>query len=175
MILLFAGCHKNLPQTQMDLAQSSIAESTTQKDSRQKDSSLSKIESKTKQESKKCNAPNPKTSALLSFVGDNVLGDYKGASGDTFNAKFREKNGDFAYFSNGVREVLGSDDLTIGNMEGVLSDRELKNAFEKPFSFKGQSSYTQVLREASIEALNLANNHSRDYGAQWFADTKEHV
>ncbi|MGX3044620.1 CapA family protein [Helicobacter sp. T3_23-1056] len=186
ILFTFAGCHKTPTKAQIDLTQSDIVDSaksaesatqkdSTKKDSRRKDSSPSKIDSKTKQESKKCNAPSPKTSALLSFVGDNVLGDYKGASGDTFNAKFREINGDFAYFSNGVREVLGSDDLTIGNMEGVLSDRELKNAFEKPFSFKGQSSYTQVLREASIEALNLANNHSRDYGAQGFADTKEHL
>ena len=183
ILLAFAGCHKNasLSHTQID-----SAEFGEQKLSTKKDSSLSKIdsqaeskkqESKAKQESKKftCNAPSPKNSALLSFVGDNVLGDYKGASGATFNAKFSEVKGDFAYFSNGVREVLGNDDLTIGNMEGVLSDRELKNAFEKPFSFKGQSSYTQVLREASIEALNVANNHSRDYGAQGFQDTKDNL
>ena len=125
-------------------------------------------------ESGKCTAHIP-TSAKLSFVGDNVLGDYKGSSGQTFNAKFAEVNEDFAYFSAGVREVLLSDDLTIGNMEGVLSDKNLKNAFEKPFSFKGTSRYTEILKIAGFEALNVANNHSRDYGAQGFQDTIEHL
>ena len=190
--LWLAGCHngikpsieKSSEQDSLESAQSAKKSKKAKKDSAQADSKAdSQADSKIglKKDSAKdsakstCNAPSPKTSALLSFVGDNVLGDYKGASGETFNTKFSEVNGDFAYFSNGVREVLGNDDLTIGNMEGVLSDRELKNAFEKPFSFKGCSSYTQVLREASIEALNLANNHSRDYGAQGFQDTKEHL
>ncbi|ETD23615.1 CapA family protein [Helicobacter macacae] len=186
--LWLAGCHSSIKpsiiepseQDSLESTQSAKATKKAKKDSTkadsQTDSKLGLKRDSTKDSAKSiCNAPTPKTSALLSFVGDNVLGDYKGASGETFNAKFSEVKGDFAYFSNGVREVLGSDDLTIGNMEGVLSDRELKNAFEKPFSFKGHSSYTQVLREASIEALNLANNHSRDYGAQGFQDTKEHL
>lgn len=190
--LWLAGCHSTIKpnliesseQDSPKSAQSAKATKKAKKDSAQADLQAdSQVNSKIglKKDSTKdfpkstCNAPIPKTSALLSFVGDNVLGDYKGASGETFNAKFSEVKGDFAYFSNGVREVLGNDDLTIGNMEGVLSDRELKNAFEKPFSFKGRSSYTQVLQDASIEALNLANNHSRDYGAQGFQDTKEHL
>lgn len=119
--------------------------------------------------------PNRPESALLSFVGDNVLGDYKGSAGATFNAKFKEMGEDMGYFSLGVREVLENDDLSIGNMEGVLSDKALKNAFDKPFSFKGSSRYTQILTTAGFEAMNVANNHSRDYGKQGFEDTIEHL
>ena len=119
--------------------------------------------------------PNRPESALLSFVGDNVLGDYKGSAGATFNAKFKEVGEDMGYFSLGVREVLESDDLSIGNMEGVLSDKALKNAFDKPFSFKGSSRYTQILTTAGFEAMNVANNHSLDYGKQGFEDTIEHL
>ena len=113
--------------------------------------------------------------AKLSFVGDIVLGDYKGASGATFNAKFKEVGGDYDYFTKGIVSVLENDDLSIGNMEGVLSDKNLKNAFDKPFSFKGQSIFTQILKSAHIQALNIANNHSRDYGRQGFLDTIEHL
>ncbi|HIV49875.1 CapA family protein [uncultured Helicobacter sp.] len=107
----------------------------------------------------------------ISFVGDCVLGDYKGASGATFNAKFKEVGGDYSYFSKGVREVLGNDDLSVGNLEGVLTDSNLNNAFVKPFSFKGPSRYTNILKSASIESVNIANNHTRDYGTQGFKDT----
>ena len=100
-----------------------------------------------------------------------MLGDYKGASGATFNAKFKEVGGDYDYFSKGVREVLEKDDLSVGNLEGVLTDKDLKNAFIKPFSFKGPSIYTNILKRASIESVNIANNHTRDYGAQGFKDT----
>lgn len=120
-------------------------------------------------------APHLQPQALLSFVGDNVLGDYKGSSGATFNAKFAEVGGDLGYFSLGVREVLESDDLSIGNMEGVLSDKPLKNAFDKPFSFKGASKYAKILNTAGFEAMNIANNHSRDYGKEGFEDTIKHL
>lgn len=119
--------------------------------------------------------PHLQPQALLSFVGDNVLGDYKGSSGATFNAKFEEVGGDLGYFSLGVREVLQADDLSIGNMEGVLSDKPLKNAFDKPFSFKGASHYAKILTTAGFEAMNIANNHSRDYGKQGFEDTITHL
>lgn len=119
--------------------------------------------------------PHLQPQALLSFVGDNVLGDYKGSSGATFNAKFEEVGGDLGYFSLGVREVLQADDLSIGNMEGVLSDKPLKNAFDKPFSFKGASKYAKILTTAGFEAMNIANNHSRDYGKQGFEDTITHL
>lgn len=111
------------------------------------------------------------TTITISFVGDCVLGDYKGASGATFNAKFKEVGGDYDYFSKGVREVLEKDDLSVGNLEGVLTDKDLKNAFIKPFSFKGPSIYTNILKAASIESVNIANNHTRDYGMEGFKDT----
>lgn len=108
---------------------------------------------------------------IISFVGDCVLGDYKGSSGATFNAKFKEMGGDYGYFSKGVREVLSADDLSVGNLEGVLTDKNLKNAFIKPFSFKGPSIYTNILKAASIDSVNIANNHTRDYGMEGFKDT----
>ncbi|RDU62444.1 CapA family protein [Helicobacter sp. MIT 14-3879] len=113
----------------------------------------------------------PSVSIKISFIGDNVLGDYKGAIGATFNKKFYEVNGDYKYFSKGVIDVLSKDDLSVGNLEGVLSDKNLNNAFKKQFSFKGISKYANILKEASIEIVNIANNHTRDYGVEGFKDT----
>lgn len=111
----------------------------------------------------------------LSFVGDIVLGDYKGATGATFNAKFKEVKGDYSYFSKVVAKIFSEDDLSIGNLEGVLTDKNLPTAFKKPFSFKGKSIYTNILKSSNIESVNIANNHTRDYGMEGFKDTKKNL
>ena len=46
---------------------------------------------------------------------------------------------------------------------------------DKQFSFKGDPSYTEILTNGSVEACNLANNHSKDYGIQGYEDTIANV
>lgn len=118
------------------------------------------------------NPKNPAKSVLLSFVGDIILGDYLGAEGETFDAKFAEVKGDFAYFGGGVAEILKNDDLSVGNLEGVLSNGDFTPAKEKPFIFKGRESYAKILRLAGIDIVNLANNHSLDYGQKGLERTQ---
>lgn len=118
------------------------------------------------------NPKNPAKSVLLSFVGDIILGDYLGAEGETFDAKFAEVNGDFGYFGGGVAEILKNDDLSVGNLEGVLSNGDFAPAKEKPFIFKGRESYAKILRLAGIDIVNLANNHSADYGQKGLERTQ---
>ena len=42
---------------------------------------------------------------------------------------------------------------------------------DKQFTFKGDPSYTNILTEGSVEAVNLANNHTMDYGSEGYQDT----
>ncbi|KJS47343.1 MAG: hypothetical protein VR66_20095 [Peptococcaceae bacterium BRH_c23] len=65
----------------------------------------------------------------------------------------------YNYFFSGVKKILGEDDLTIANLEGTLTE-----ATEKPdkssqgnqaFFFKGNPHYTEILKDGSIEAVNL--------------------
>ena len=118
-------------------------------------------------------SPKPKNTKIItiSFVGDIILGDYLGAEGATFDTKFAEVKGDLRYFGSGVAEVLRNDDLTVGNLEGVLNDKKLSVAKEKQFIFKGRESYAKILRFAGIDMVNLSNNHTNDYGAQGLKDT----
>ena len=58
----------------------------------------------------------------------------------------------------------------MANLEGVLSDRELKK-IEKAYNFRGSAAYTEILKEGSVECVTLANNHSRDYGPTGYSDT----
>ena len=111
-------------------------------------------------------------SFTLSAVGDCTLGMDKNFNYDTsFNA-YAEEHG-LDYFFENVRDVLAEDDLTIANLECTFTDSTDRN--DKTYAFKAPPSYAKMLTGASIEACNLANNHSNDYGSQSYTDTIENV
>lgn len=109
---------------------------------------------------------------LVSLAGDCTLGRDENQYGNTFPAKYDEVN-DPSYFFAGVQSAFANDDLTIVNFEGTLT--ESTNRADKTFAFKGDPSYTEILKQGSIEAVNLANNHSKDYGLESFEDTKKYL
>lgn len=104
----------------------------------------------------------------ISAAGDLTLGYYKGqTSGGRFD-EVASKNG-YSYFMNGVRDVFEEDDLTIVSLEGPLTTRGM--AKEKEFAIRGLPEYAQILKLGSIEAVNLANNHTYDYQKVGYDDT----
>ncbi len=107
-------------------------------------------------------------SITISAAGDCTLGtDENFDQSTSFNAYF-DQNG-AAYFFQNVKSIFDADDLTIVNMEGTLTEETSRQ--DKTFAFKGKGSYAQVLSEGGVEAANLANNHSHDYGDQSYIDT----
>ena len=104
----------------------------------------------------------------ISAAGDFTLGYYRGqGSGGRFD-EVANKNG-YSYFMNGVRSIFEEDDLTIINLEGPLTTRGI--AEEKQFAIRGLPEYAQILSLGSIEAVNLANNHTYDYQNIGYDDT----
>lgn len=75
-----------------------------------------------------------------------------------------------AYCFQNFKEVFEADDLTLINLECVLTTAE--NRVEKTFNIKGKPEYTGIMTSSSIEAVSLGNNHSADYGPQSLTDTK---
>lgn len=105
---------------------------------------------------------------LLSFTGDCILGTDEFFAWDTgFNAYYDLYGAD--YFLENVRDIFQNDDLTIVNMEGTLTEETTRE--EKQFAFKGEPEFVDILASSSVEAANVANNHSHDYGEQSFLDT----
>ena len=51
----------------------------------------------------------------------------------------------------------------------TLTDETAREA--KTFAFKAPAEYASILSGSSIEAANLANNHSHDYGEKSYTDT----
>lgn len=108
------------------------------------------------------------TSITMSFVGDVVLGKDENFDYETsMNAYYDENGAD--YFLEKVKPAFSSDDLTVINMEGTLTTAD--NRADKTFAFKADPSYVDILKNASVEAANVANNHSHDYGDQSLTDT----
>ncbi|MBP3886486.1 MAG: CapA family protein [Cellulosilyticum sp.] len=104
----------------------------------------------------------------ISAAGDFTLGYYKGqASGERFD-EVAKANG-YNYFMKNVKSIFETDDLTIVNLEGPLTTRG--TAKEKEFAIRGLPDYTKILTSGSIETVNLANNHTYDYGNIGYTDT----
>lgn len=108
---------------------------------------------------------------LMTFAGDVTLGSQEGirdheGSLDTFAA--REG---MDYFLREVQPLFAGDDLTVVNLEGVLADSTRGARRDKSIRFRGPTAMTEILRAGSVEAVNLANNHTLDYGKTGYAAT----
>ena len=107
-------------------------------------------------------------SLTLSVVGDCTLGTDETFDYDTSLNAYYENYGS-AYFLQNVKNIFSQDDLTIANFEGTLTESDARE--DKTFAFKGPASFTSILTDGSVEAVNTANNHSHDYGDQSYEDT----
>lgn len=105
----------------------------------------------------------------VSAVGDCTFGTDENFSYEgSMPAKYDEV-GDFHYFFENVKSIFEADDLTIVNFEGTLTDSTTRE--DKQFAFKADKEYAEILTDGFVEAANLANNHSKDYGEQSYTDT----
>ena len=107
----------------------------------------------------------------LTFLGDCTLGGETRTRGAaTGFPRTVEKEG-LGFPFRQLAALTRTDDVTVANLEGVLTDRELEKE-PKTFNFSGSAAYAEVLTRGGIECVTLANNHSHDYGEAGYADTK---
>ncbi len=77
----------------------------------------------------------------------------------------------WSYPCEGLKELFENDDITLVNFECVLNDTA--PASTSRFRFRGPTAYAAILPVCSIEAANLANNHSGDYGKEGYLSTRQ--
>lgn len=97
---------------------------------------------------------------LIACVGDMMLARDMGQA-------IRQYGSDYPFRD--VRHMLADADLTIGNLECVISERGEPEP--KAYTFRAPLTATQSLREAGFDLLNVANNHTLDFGPLALADT----
>lgn len=162
-ILILAGIHgcNNYMSSRQAAAKKTVSMNAS-KDNSQKASSDSQ-----NTDSSNATVSSP-VSLTLSVVGDCTLGTDETFDYDTsLNAYYENYGAD--YFLQNVKDIFSTDDLTIANFEGTLTDSDERE--DKTFAFKAPASYASILTGGSVEAVNTANNHSHDYGDQSFNDT----
>lgn len=111
-------------------------------------------------------------SVTVSMAGDCTLGKDEAFNYSTSLNAYYDMYGPTYFFQN-VKSVFDADDLTVVNFEGTLTDSTARNG--ETFAFKAPAEYAEILTDGGVEAVNVANNHSHDYGDQGFADTKENL
>ncbi len=107
----------------------------------------------------------------ITFTGDVTLGseEIKKNQPDSF-VKTAEREG-YEYFFRNVKDLFLQDDLTVVNLEGVLSDSANMENTGKAYRFRGPKDYARILTMSSIEACGISNNHTKDFGSQGYKNT----
>lgn len=109
----------------------------------------------------------------LSFIGDCILGSESGRITEG-NFSHTAENNSHDYFFSQVKDELSKDDLTIANMECVLTDRELEKIgkdYEPAYWYKAPTVNADILTLGSVEVASVVNNHVNDYGEEGYKDT----
>ncbi|MCI5772910.1 MAG: CapA family protein [Clostridiales bacterium] len=107
---------------------------------------------------------------VVTFLGDCTLGseEHERAKETSFDSYVLKYGWDYPF--SGVQTVIGQDDLTVANLEGVFYNYEANKA-HKTYNFRAPTSFAQILPVSSIEAVSLSNNHTEDYGQPGMRDT----
>ena len=121
-----------------------------------------------------CAAAEETDQITLSFLGDCSIGDaikYRDYA-ISYHATIREQGADWPFSL--VEDVLREDDLTVANLEVVLTTYT-KTRQDKAHNLIGDPSHTQVVLESGIDVVNTANNHAWDFRAQGYHDALGHL
>ncbi len=138
------------------------------------------VESQTEKESDTVVTPEPTATPepqenvvqiTISAAGDCSLGnhieqDYNSSFNQAYDAE-----GGAEYFLRNVKDIFAEDDMTIVNLEGVLTTSNAV-AGGRTYNIKGDPSYARILTEGSVEAVSMANNHRLDFGTEGTKDTE---
>ncbi len=106
----------------------------------------------------------------IKAVGDIVLG-------TTWPDKQIDPGVEARFFS-GVADVLSDSDIVFGNLEGVLTETE--ETHKDPsrgtqYAFRMPPHFGSILRQAGFNVINLANNHSGDFGEIGLEDSVRNI
>ncbi len=106
----------------------------------------------------------------ITAAGDVTMGNYVGQD---YAWSFRQMYDtvDYeGYFFENVADIFSQDDMTIVNLEGVLTFSEELNP-GRTYNIKGDPDYARLLTYGSVEAVSMANNHRLDFGENGTRDT----
>lgn len=106
----------------------------------------------------------------ITAAGDVSLGNYVGQDYAWSFREMYDTTDNKSYFFENVYDIFSQDDMTIVNLEGVLTFSEELNP-GRTYNIKGDPEYANLLTYGSVEAVSMANNHRLDFGEDGTKDT----
>ena len=108
----------------------------------------------------------------ISFLGDCTLGGEEKSRNNKLGFVRRIQENGYDFPLRYLSALTANDDISVANLEGVLTDRRLEKV-PKKYNFSGPTAFAEILSSGGIECVTLANNHARDYGEEGYRDTKQ--
>jgi poly-gamma-glutamate synthesis protein (capsule biosynthesis protein) len=146
--------------------------SSQQEDSQQTDSHEQLSQEAALQDEKDASVDDEsgKVTITITAAGDVTLGNYVGQDYEWSFREMYDTVDSEGYFFENVYDIFSNDDMTIVNLEGVLTDSD-EAAPDRTYNIKGDPEYACLLTYGSVEAVSMANNHRQDFGEQGTKDT----
>ena len=101
----------------------------------------------------------------INFMGDLVLGDQPIIYGFGFDSIWGSKK--YSGIFNGVYEHTVSTKYNVANFEAIIKKRQNHMSVSE-WSMCCDESIGTELKKANINIVSVANNHTMDYGKEWF-------
>ena len=114
-------------------------------------------------------AKQEKSGVVLSLIGDCSIGDsiqYKGSE-TSYHTAIKKNGYDWPFSL--VRDYLLNDDLTVANLEVVLTNRQKHT--DKLYNLCADPAHVQALVEGGVDIVNTVNNHCMDFMEGGYLDT----
>ena len=105
----------------------------------------------------------------ISAAGDTTLGGDPRGMG-MFIREWENNDQDYSFFFREVRHIFEESDLSIVNLEGTLTYATVARE-NATFTFRAPPHFAEILSAGAIDAVTLANNHSRDFLERGYRDT----
>ncbi len=107
------------------------------------------------------------------FGGDTSLGDYYLENSAKWSHQHARLLTRPASFFDGVRGLISDNDFVVLNFESVLlKDRRAASPLDKEYpGWDDPSRIIPILKDLNVRAVNLANNHTKDFGAENLTET----
>jgi hypothetical protein len=118
-------------------------------------------------------APNARPDHVITVLGDTNPGDsYQERREYEGRGNILAEKG-YEYSFERFRELLGCSDYTLANLEvSVTEQRDSQLSGQKPYIDRASvDGTTKLLKALGINAVSLANNHTKDFDATGLADT----
>ena len=108
----------------------------------------------------------------LTFTGDCVIGSEERSHRQEDSFDNAVKKHGYDYFFANFKDLFGTDDCTVINLQGVLADTNSGAVSSRSSRYRGQEEYVRILQAGSVEAVSLCNNHAMDYSGRGLTNTQ---